>query len=290
MPPSKNPLTLIVATTPIPTPTTTTTTIQNAAAAAAAPTLRLGIGLNGTLPWPRIKTDMSFFARITSRPPASHTTNAILMGRKTYDSIPATLRPLVKRVNTVVTRSVDDVRQRVEGDLQRRREKEEAKKREEEEKEEKKKEGVQGQALGLGQVQSSPGQGQTQGQTDAVVCAGLEEAIETLEATHGKEGRLGQMFVIGGAEIYAAALATQKTRAVRIVMTFVEKLAYEQDRTQVFECDTFFPVDQELLNETNGWKRVSAQEVSEWVGETVTGEWIVDGEVRVKMVGYERTN
>ncbi|RAH41711.1 dihydrofolate reductase [Aspergillus brunneoviolaceus CBS 621.78] len=267
MPPKPPPLTLIVATTPIPsTPTTTTTGHQTGP-------LRLGIGQNGTLPWPRIKTDMSFFARITSRPPAhspTGSTNAILMGRKTYDSIPASLRPLGKRINAVITRSVEEVARRVQHDLDGKRRKEEEKMR----------------AAGQGQDQ---GQGQAPGpQTDAIVCAGLEESLTTLEARYGAEGKLGQVFVIGGAEIYGAALRV-KTRGVRIVMTFVEKLAFQEDRGRVFECDTFFPVDEELLQE-RGWRRVSAREVSEWVGETVTDEWIVEGEVRVRMVGYERVD
>jgi hypothetical protein len=41
---------------------------------------RLGIGLNGTLPWPRIKTDMSFFARVTSRPPTPGIVDAVRIG------------------------------------------------------------------------------------------------------------------------------------------------------------------------------------------------------------------
>jgi dihydrofolate reductase len=32
------------------------------------------------------------------------TTNAIIMGRKTYDSVPGSLRPLAKRINVVITR------------------------------------------------------------------------------------------------------------------------------------------------------------------------------------------
>ncbi|OJK03515.1 hypothetical protein ASPACDRAFT_39132 [Aspergillus aculeatus ATCC 16872] len=270
MPPKPPPLTLIVATTPIPS-TPTTTTGQHAP-------LRLGIGLNGTLPWPRIKTDMSFFARITSRPPThppagSNLTNAILMGRKTYDSIPASLRPLGKRINAVVTRSVEEVARRVQHDLDGKRGKEAEKMRAAE----------QGQGLGEGERGAAQGP-----QTDAIVCAGLEEAVTELEARYGAEGKLGQVFVIGGAEIYGAALRV-KTRGVRIVMTFVEKLAFQEDRGRVFECDTFFPVDEELLQE-RWWRRVSAREVSDWVGETVTDEWIVEGEVRVRMVGYERVD
>lgn len=124
----------------------------------------------------------------------------------------------------------------------------------------------------------------TEGQTtDAVVCSGLENALEMLEAGPEAEGRLGQVFVIGGAEIYGAALRLPGGRPLRIVMTYVEK----REEGAVFECDTFFPVDEEL-ERGDGWRRVSAEEVSGWVGETVSGEWRDEGEVRIRMVGYER--
>ncbi|KAI4249831.1 MAG: hypothetical protein LQ352_005542 [Teloschistes flavicans] len=85
------PLTLIVATTP-----------------------SLGIGLQGSLPWPPLKSDLHFFARVTKRPTPSTTgkedhgkpiRNAVIMGRKTFDSIPPKFRPLKDRINIVITRS-----------------------------------------------------------------------------------------------------------------------------------------------------------------------------------------
>ncbi|EHA25233.1 dihydrofolate reductase [Aspergillus niger ATCC 1015] len=223
MPPSR-PITLIVATTPIPT---------------EGSSIRLGIGHSGTLPWPRIKTDMSFFARVTSRAPTPGTTNAIIMGRKTYDSVPAHLRPLAKRISTIITRDVDSLTERVGREVEVRREK-----------------------------------------------------IAASAAASTSAGKLGKVFVIGGAEIYGAVLAAGKGvwgGPVRIVMTNVEKKGYaEGNKGEVFECDTFFPVDEELFLEKEGWRKVSAEEVTEWVGELVTGEWIEEGDVRVQMVGYER--
>ncbi|KNG82699.1 dihydrofolate reductase [Aspergillus nomiae NRRL 13137] len=231
MPPT-NPLTLIVATTPIPTREKTL----------------LGIGLNGTLPWPRIKADMSFFARVTSRPPRPGTTNAMIMGRKTYDSVPKSLRPLGKRINVVVTRDVAGVSKRVSEELEGKR--------------------AKMAAAAAATAATSAGENKEEGPvTDAI-------------------GGLGNVFVIGGAEIYAAALRLGGDRPVRIVMTNVEKKGVDGEKAQ-FECDTFFPVDEELLME-KGWKKVSAEEVTEWVGEPVSGEWKDEGEVRIQMVGYER--
>ncbi|PYH71266.1 dihydrofolate reductase [Aspergillus vadensis CBS 113365] len=264
MPPTPRPLTLIVATTPIPTPNPTTES-------SSSTPIRLGIGHSGTLPWPRIKTDMSFFARVTSRPPSPGTTNAIIMGRKTYDSVPAHLRPLAKRISTIITRDVEGLKPRVAREVEER----------------KAKMAASAAAAAGGNGNAAQQQQQQQPATDAIVCGGLDEALQELETRYG-EGKLGKVFVIGGAEIYGAVLAA-KGGPVRIVMTNVEKKGYaEGDLGEVFECDTFFPVDEELFGEKEGWRRVSPEEVTEWVGEEVTGRWIEEGDVRVQMVGYER--
>ena len=55
------------------------------------------IGKNNELPWPMIKEDMQHFKKIT-------TGHAVIMGRKTWDSIPDKFKPLPKRTNVVVTR------------------------------------------------------------------------------------------------------------------------------------------------------------------------------------------
>jgi dihydrofolate reductase len=79
-----------------------------------AATPSLGIGKSGTLPWPLLKKEMGYFARVTKRvSPSSNTSgpkkmNAVLMGRKTWDSIPPKFRPLKDRLNIVVTRKPED--------------------------------------------------------------------------------------------------------------------------------------------------------------------------------------
>lgn len=71
----------------------------------------LGIGKNGALPW-RLAADMAYFKRCTSTPttsaaPASTTgkINAVIMGRKTWQSIPERFRPLQGRCNVVLSRN-----------------------------------------------------------------------------------------------------------------------------------------------------------------------------------------
>ena len=62
-----------------------------------------GIGKNNELPWPRLKTDLRFLKRITSTASPGRT-NAVVMGRRTWDSVPAPVRPLPGRVNLVISR------------------------------------------------------------------------------------------------------------------------------------------------------------------------------------------
>jgi dihydrofolate reductase len=100
-----------------------------------------GIGNAGTLPWPKLKGDMKFYRELTTCPISErieqryklvggdwHTTfssydelvnhlrdcsklpaindlrpNAVIMGRKTWDSLPEKFRPLPNRLNVIVT-------------------------------------------------------------------------------------------------------------------------------------------------------------------------------------------
>ena len=104
----------------------------------------LGIGREGKLPWPRLKGDMAFFRELTTCPdpvavharyrldvghrdkrrftwegltsrlggdpalpePGPEALNAVLMGRKTWESLPAAYRPLPGRRNGILSRSL----------------------------------------------------------------------------------------------------------------------------------------------------------------------------------------
>jgi dihydrofolate reductase len=57
------------------------------------------IGVNNTLPW-HLPEDLAHFKRTTLGQP-------VIMGRKTWDSLPPKFRPLPGRVNIVVTRQAD---------------------------------------------------------------------------------------------------------------------------------------------------------------------------------------
>lgn len=136
-----------------------------------------GIGVNNALPW-RLPEDLAFFKKTTSG-------HAIIMGRKTYDSIG---RPLPNRRNIVVTRNPD------------------------------------------------------------WSAAGVERAA-SLDAAVRLAGD-GEVFVIGGAQIYADAIHV----ADRLIVTEIGAH---------YDCDAFFPAIDPALWEAesrephhsanNGW-------------------------------------
>ena len=66
----------------------------------------MGIGKDGRLPW-RLPSDLKFFKEITSGTTDPVKQNAVLMGRKTWESIPIRYRPLPGRLNVVLTRSFE---------------------------------------------------------------------------------------------------------------------------------------------------------------------------------------
>ena len=58
------------------------------------------IGNNGSLPW-RLSSDMSRFRKLT----IADGFNAVIMGRKTWDSLPENYTPLPERLNIVMSRN-----------------------------------------------------------------------------------------------------------------------------------------------------------------------------------------
>ncbi|QLL30943.1 hypothetical protein HG536_0A07580 [Torulaspora globosa] len=63
----------------------------------------MGIGFQGSLPW-RLSQEMKYFRDVTSTTRDPTKRNAVIMGRKTWESIPPRFRPLPNRINMVVSR------------------------------------------------------------------------------------------------------------------------------------------------------------------------------------------
>lgn len=66
-----------------------------------------GLGKRGDIPW-HLPPDLRHFRELTvRRPRAEGHPNAVIMGRHTWESIPAKHRPLPERTNIVITRQSD---------------------------------------------------------------------------------------------------------------------------------------------------------------------------------------
>jgi dihydrofolate reductase len=226
----------------------------------------LGIGLCGKLPWPPIKADMSFFKRVTTRPPppcnndtVATFKNAVIMGRKTWDSIPPKFRPLRDRVNVVVSRSKT--------------------------------------ALELSAHSSSE---------DVLVTSHLVEAISALEGHCTRRGiEVGKSFIIGGSEIYRAAmeeLVVSHDITLRIIQTQVRRKGGGKIECDTFFPVSIG--EGESLGITQ--KLASPEDVRQWVGEEVPqsqamdgnvakndeaddkmGAWLEEGEMQIRVLGWE---
>lgn len=166
-----------------------------------AATVKNGIGKNGTLPWPMLKKEMAYFARVTKRVPSSLNSadatttsspsstpiqNVVVMGRKTWDSIPPKFRPLPQRTNLVISRQEN--------------------------------------------IDSITPQQMASG--DVLVAKDIASGLAALSARakEGKAKTLGRVFVIGGGAIYKAALEMEEARHVLLTRVQGE-----------WDCDTQFP-------------------------------------------------
>ena len=138
-----------------------------------------GIGKGGRIPW-RLPEDLAYFRELTTRTRDPHKTNTVIMGRRTWDSLPLEHRPLKGRMNVVLssTASADML------------------------------------------------------QAASWACD-LRSALDFLAtASH-----IESVFVIGGAQLYAEALASPACASVHV--TEVEMRNGDGDREELF--DTFFP-------------------------------------------------
>lgn len=153
-------------------------------AASSASTGR-GIGWKGDLPW-RLSADLQHFRQVTltvgsttTSSSGDTTQNAVVMGRKTWDSIPPQHRPLKGRTNVVLTRNA-------------------------------------------AATSNFP--------PEVLQASSLQDAWNQLSAVEN----LGQIFIIGGAQIYEQAMAQKYVH--KIILTEVSK-----KDNNTMEFDTFFP-------------------------------------------------
>ena len=92
---------------------------------------------------------------------------------------------------------------------------------------------------------------------EPVRAGSLKEALEYLRGKDPND--LGRVFVIGGAQIYDAALLLPQTKRLLITRILSE-----------FQCDTFFPLEVSERGEgAAGWTVKSKSELDGWTGEEV---------------------
>ncbi|XP_077601292.1 dihydrofolate reductase-like isoform X1 [Stigmatopora nigra] len=70
----------------------------------------LGIGKDGNLPWhpTRLNEEFKYFRKMTATASVEGKQNVVIMGRKTWFSIPEKNRPLNNRINIVLSRQLKD--------------------------------------------------------------------------------------------------------------------------------------------------------------------------------------
>jgi dihydrofolate reductase len=251
----------------------------------------MGMGYQGGLPWKKgLKTDMGFFRRVTMRGGNGaaeeeergreekgnnlRARNAVIMGRKTWESIPSKFRPLKGRVNVVITRNAHKLQDEIS------------------------------------QAESN------QSQDEVVIASSLKEGLKQLRQLRQRDNGLtteeggAKDFVIGGSEIYRAALDLTSSLSsmipehhgvtgkededespiLRILQTQVRKLD-----GNAFECDVFFPVDLPGSDSSNaqGWRKAGKAETESWIDEPLPqpdADWTTDvgGECEIMVLGWEK--
>jgi dihydrofolate reductase len=181
-----------------------------------------GIGLNGKLPW-RLKEDMKLFKTITTtiqNPNDKGKLNAVIMGRKTWESIPMKFQPLPNRINIILSTTLN------------------------------KKETEEIYNTDLNQLYIDLGANVTESQkaslsnftesTPVYVSNSIEE-LDTLISKLKKENKLATPFIIGGATLYNKMFELDKISKVHLSLL---------NKDYECECDTFF--DMKYMNR-EGW-------------------------------------
>jgi len=145
----------------------------------------LGIGKDGSLPW-KLPGDMAYFKELTSRTRGgSEKQNVVIMGRKTWESIPVQFRPLKGRINIVLSRSLEDSENDGGGA------------------------GNGGSGRNDGLLQS------IKSSTDTFAAGSLDAALE-LACSKDLKSRVETVFVIGGGQIYDEAINSPACKAIHL--------------------------------------------------------------------------
>jgi len=190
-----------------------------------------GIGKGGQLPW-RLPREMAYFAKVTSAAPDGKT-NAVIMGRNTWESIPPKFKPLQKRANIVLSRNKDlDLYVWFRS--------------------------LRCVYLDTGAKRDTYRLGGT-AEIPLFLRDSLGPALDLLSETP-----IHRAFVIGGVSLYADTLALPSSSNAfvdRVLLTRISSPAFQ-------DCDVHLP---NFLSDTNSegsavWSRAGHEELKEWTG------------------------
>ena len=183
-----------------------------------------GIGFNSSLPW-RLPKDMKYFAQVTSNA-ADGQQNALIMGRKTWESIPKKLRPLSNRYNIVLSRNPNY-------DLLTS-------------------------FLSIFSTQTYPFYRDVLQNSTVVLKDSLKSALAHLEELNTK---IHRTFVIGGAALYNETLSLSFSSSEpgldRILLTRILSPEFK-------ECDTYF--QDICKENSEEWTKTTHVTLQEWMG------------------------
>jgi dihydrofolate reductase/thymidylate synthase len=165
---------------------------------------KFGIGLNNSVPW-KIKEDMKYFKEITSKVPEDsyfNYINAVVMGRKTWDSIPEKFKPLPNRLNIILTNQNPESISHHDHELVRI-------------------------ISNFDEIHQNI---LFQSITQSITQSQTENLSENLGENTVKQLKIYDIFVIGGGAIYDLALKSPYCRKIYLTEIYHN-----------FNCDTFLP-------------------------------------------------
>lgn len=182
-----------------------------------------GIGIKGNLPW-KLKSEMAYFTRVTSETKDQNKQNAVIMGRKSWDSIPNKFKPLPGRINVVISQTMSPTSAPAGRPI-----------------------------LGRGKDNDQYGNSETPNDNGHGVLPNIKQSLPDFVFNNlanaitflNQQDNVENIFIIGGQQLYQLGL--NEPSVTRIYLTRIQAL---------FECDSFFP---EI--DVNQWSDVSLPSV-----------------------------